>query len=66
MFNTSNNQATVNQATAPRKEDIKLKVRDAADRVQKTSEKVNEKLGTASLFCLGAWVLSAAVKRLTK
>lgn len=66
MFKSCNNNATVNQTTAPRKEDIKLKVRDVADKVQKGSERVNEKLGTASLFCLGAWVLSAAVKRVVK
>lgn len=65
MFKSTNNQATTNQQ-AMRKEDIKLKVRDTADKIQKGSEKVNEKLGTASLFCLGAWVLSTAVKRLTK
>lgn len=64
MFKSTNNQATVNHA--PRKEDIKLKVRDAADKVQKTTEKVNDKLGTASLFVFGTWVLSTAVKRLTK
>lgn len=66
MFKSCNNNATVNQATVPRKEDIKLKVRDAANQVQKKAARVSDYSTAVTLGCIAVWMMSEGIKTILK